>query len=222
MSMSEKKFLKRCLLMITPLSLATCGEQRPISDPQSEIPDLVNTMVARQLAPDDERRILQSGNFQITARTLFCEHDALIDGGLRGMGVSGVGLPRLEYALKNMKQSDYLDGSPRVRSWRSGLQCRNQRSNVQYKGFLSKNRDGKPYRLTIAIWQGRSAWVGTIERRGKLSGEPLPPIDMPISTAHNATAEEQLDSLTENAIFFQNLTKDIADIAEAFITTNVH
>lgn len=154
----------RGVMCAMALSLAACSGDGH-SEPQSadvEVPDAVRDMMATDFPADGKIHAQNRGTFNVQPTTYFCTFDP-------GFGVNG-----LQAALEEIGQSGYLDGGPRTNGIfgeRVSRQCAPGASGnpIFIRGFDLPNREGEPYKLVLAVWQGNptrggAVWVGGIER----------------------------------------------------------
>jgi hypothetical protein len=152
------------------LGLVSCGPNGGLAQEQEKGKQLV---VQIEVVPDSEIptdgsiHVSKRGRFVIGQTTLFCGVDAEVDPALQQMGIRGLGIDgrSLNDALRKMGQSpQHSDGSGRQRML-DGKHCFNDGKNVIYSGRVGMNRNGDPYRLTLAVRQGDALWQGIVERK---------------------------------------------------------
>jgi hypothetical protein len=122
-------------------------------------PTAVQKMLDAEFPADGRIHVQSRGRFELKPETFFCVHRP-------GSGLDG-GLVR--QALASVGQSDYWNGAPRANGRfgeKASSRCDAKRTGnpIFVHGIDAPNRTGKPYRLTLAIWQGDAAWVGVVER----------------------------------------------------------
>ncbi len=169
--------MKGSAAIVAALVLAACGEARTVrTDP--EIPLFVQEMIDVDPPADGQVHVQSRGRFDFTPTTLFCGVDPIVDPALRPRGVRGTGLVGLVELMEKLGQPLSLNGSMRQR-YLDPVHCPANAQNVVQQGFVLLNRDGEPYRLILAFWQGQAGWVGTVERAVK---GPRPEVFNPYGT----------------------------------------
>jgi hypothetical protein len=134
-------------------------------------------LLARQI-PEGIGRLIESGAPQrgvvylsrsdrliLHPKSLICELRPMIDRTVGDFGISGLGIDGnlLAKRMQELGLKGYVDGSPRQRP-RESEGCSDNKLNIYYIGLARENRDGQPYRLSLAVWQGDRVWVGSVER----------------------------------------------------------
>jgi hypothetical protein len=161
---------------VTPV--AACGNS---GDPSrhavgvGDVPHAVQKMVDAPQPAAGGMRVQRRGGLQVAAGTLFCTINPDVAPSLRQQGVRGTGLVGLSELLQKWRLPINVDGSHRQRL-ADPKNCSTSGNPIISKGYVSLNRDGKPYRLVMAFWQGDSVWVGSIERG---DGGDEPPVFNP-------------------------------------------
>jgi hypothetical protein len=141
------------------------GSQSGIDPRRHAIPNAVQTLIDAPISADGEVHIQSHGLFEVGANSFDCVMPARGSPALLKLapGFYGVG------PGKHVR----LDG-PGV----DGRICRDDGKNQVSSLILRPNRSGKPYRLTLAIWQGDASWVASIERsNGRRADVSVMPID---------------------------------------------
>lgn len=139
--------------------LVACGDEgvsdQAANEASVEVPAFVQELIDADFPADGEIHEQSVGEIMILPDTSVCYSP---DG-------FAVDSSKLFGALGQKK--NVLSGS-RLRPALDG-QCSFGGDTVLMKGFRSDNREGTPYRLTLAVWQGNAAWIGSVERQvGKL------------------------------------------------------
>ena len=130
-------------------------DRRPVD--ADLIPAAVQQAMNADFPADGRIHVRSRGRLQLISNTVVCRVAATVDPGLNsarpvfpGLGIRGI---------RNFNLNENL----------KGVRCTNDGRNVVSYWQLVKNRDGNPYRLIHAIWQGDPAnggimWVGAVER----------------------------------------------------------
>lgn len=198
------------------LELAACSnDDNSRRKNMTEVPSAVQNVIAGEFPTDGKIHVRKQGVFKIEPATLFCEMDVVVDPEIEEVGITGIGIEgtTLSVALEGLGQRTYLDGTSRQRSVRSG-QCSDNGLNVVYRGYVQLNREGNPYKLVLAVWQGDPAiapaiWVGGVER---LDGQARPDADFEtINPSSNprffgkSIKEQKVQALMESSLELDRL-----------------
>lgn len=143
-----------CIALGVPSGLSGCS-----NGPEASYPASVRAMLKRELPADGRVHAQSRGNFRITPATHFCTYRP-------GYGLDG---KQVTDALTTIGQSDSDNGAARangVFGERVSPDCKDHEASspVFIHGREALGRNGKPYRLTLILWQGDAAWIGSIER----------------------------------------------------------
>lgn len=130
----------------------------------ASIPAFVQAMMDADVPDDGRIHVEQRGRIRISPASLQCIAPARINDGLAQLDVrfAGIGLRDVYTALG---QPDYINGSSR--HGQLGDRCEDNGENQVVQWVLTSNRNGEPYRLALAIWQGSdNYWIGQVIRSG--------------------------------------------------------
>jgi hypothetical protein len=167
-------------VMMCTAMLGGCGGDKandpvngPISVAKAALPVAVQTMVDAPFAADGEIHVQARGAFVVKADTAICAVRAEIDPSLK-KGAPGFYDPGL----------DGHEGGSLNEPLRNGTICADNGQNLVSHWKLLKNRNGTPYKLVLAVWQGDVAkggavWVGAVERLEGVLPEHTGRIDIP-------------------------------------------
>lgn len=164
----------RNIAMVLCITPASCGGVAA----ESHAPPAIEQLMEADFPTDGQIHVQRRGAFRITPKTVVCyfpdgfsvDSQALF----RALGQTSVSPGGSD---RQIVMSDYCAGQP---------------AHVAIKGVQLRNRNGRPYKLVLAVWQGDpttggAVWVGGVERlegrypekpllRG-LEGEPLDPAE---------------------------------------------
>ena len=160
-------------LALLAVALHGCGRASDIPD----IPDVVETMLAVEFPADGQIHMQSRGKFEIGPETTFCTFPD-------SFGIDSDAMINLFRVLK--QPTTRPSGSGR---WGLAVDkysdCK-LADSVLVAGSQLQNRQGKPYKVALAVWQGNparggAAWVGGVERLGSSRPDILirSPFDVP-------------------------------------------
>jgi len=144
------------------------------TDASAQVPPIIHKMMAETIPADGRIHLIyEKGSFEINPTTRFCTFRP-------GYGLDG---RQLRDTLQELGQSEYLDGTSRtscqIRGGAGGPGLDELKmGTVVVRMEKAPNRRGKPYKLVLAVWQGRPAagdavWIAAIERLNGLRDEYL-------------------------------------------------
>ncbi len=147
--------------MALPMALASCGG----GSAEPRAPVEIQKLMAADFPADGQIHVQSRGNFVISSETAVCRAARNIDRSLEdsaprflgpGLGEAG--------AAKSSGLSAELG-----KDLGNGQICRSDGVNITNQWRLKLNRNGRPYELVLAVWQGDPAeggafWVGAVER----------------------------------------------------------
>lgn len=118
-----------------------------------QVPDFVQHMMDADFPADGQVHAQARGRFRIDPTTAFCTFRP------------GYGLETelLNATLRRMGQNTPHEGVYREYQANVSRECVPGRS-VFIRAVPTSNRQGGPYKLVLAVWQGDAAWTGAIER----------------------------------------------------------
>jgi hypothetical protein len=148
----------------------------PSGDPS--FPPSIPPLIARPFAADGQIHVQSTGKIVIRPDTVVCN-------AARGQGEGHFGINSDELFAPLGQKKYGSKGSGRYGADRqyglSDPECLTKGA-VIINGVQSNNRDGAPYKLVLAVWQGDPAkggayWVGGVERLDRLRPDlpPAPP-----------------------------------------------
>jgi hypothetical protein len=120
---------------------------------QHQVPEFVQQMMDADFPADGRGHVRVRGKFRIDPTTAFCTFRP---------GYS-LDAEQLNAALRQMGQNPYYEGGSRTHPANGSRYCIPGRS-VFVRAVPTANRQGGPYKLILAVWQGDAAWTGAIER----------------------------------------------------------
>jgi hypothetical protein len=150
--MQWRRIMGSGAVLLAVMALSGCGGVG------ADVPDAVKTMMAAEFPADGQIHVQSRGKIVIKPETPVCRH-------WKKDGDFGVGSAKLFLALRQADAGP--DGSERqLDAAEAG--CRQSKSVVTF-GRRFNNRNGEPYKLVLAVWQGDPAkggavWVGRVER----------------------------------------------------------
>jgi len=120
------------------------------------VPDVVQNMMDTEIPADRQIHIQNLGKVLIRQQTPTC----YFSGGLL--------IDQVRFFIA-LGQGYSLNGAARLQPYDIEGRCSVQSDTVFFQGVEFPNRQGVPYRLVLAVWQGDpahggGAWVGSIER----------------------------------------------------------
>jgi hypothetical protein len=189
-------------VMMSAAMLSGCGGDKandPVSVAKAALPVAVQTMVDAPFAADGEIHLQARGVFVVKADTMFC----------RDPNGFGVDTDQLKQLFRRLEQPESLQGGSFFRG-----NCQMSRdakyatpNPIFVSGSQTPNRNGTPYKLVLAVWQGDVAkggavWVGAVER---LEGGPRPKIFDPYGTGA-LPYEIGADAKALSEVFIKQLT----------------
>jgi hypothetical protein len=192
--------------LIAMVLLAGCSNDAPSASSVPAVPPLIETMMAKDFPADGQIYVESRGAFVVNNDTMFCRH-------LNGLMVQPEAANKL---FKKLGQPATLKGGyPRVNG-KVGVDRECDLPDQMFvKGEQTTNRQGKPYKLVLAVWQGDPSkggayWVGGVER---LEGEHLPNPDIlhPIEPPANYKPDKR-------QLISGSISADISDLSEKFVT----
>lgn len=163
------------------LPLMACGSgSAPATSQPASMPQHVVEMTNRPRSAGSSLDEQSRGRFDIRPDTLFCQHAGRLAPELSSLAITPVGLDGVELAqsLAKLGQSDTRERMPRLLPVTEPV-CSGS-GNVEVSLSIEPNKNGRPYKIVLAAWQGNAAWVGRAERDGdyeqfadaKWMGEP--------------------------------------------------
>ncbi|MFC4292671.1 hypothetical protein ACFOWX_09630 [Sphingorhabdus arenilitoris] len=173
------------------LGLSACGER----EASPEIPEAIERMMSASFPADGQIYVQSQERFLINSFTNLCLHQS--SGELKGQYYS---TPFNDYFRQVMNKERSIDSKGRFSD--SNLDCKKERSVFLFSKSWP-NRQGKPYKLVLAVWQGpidaqgqpEAYWVGGVER-----GEGnMPPvmITSPFDIPGTGPTDEQSKKLSQ-------------------------
>jgi len=155
---------------ILAVSLACAGCEK------SPMPSHVQKLAKAAHLVDDRLYIQRQGKLTIRPTTKFCSFR-------KGFHLDGIVLSN---ALEHHKQS----ASPERTNGIAGESDCKAPDTIYIYGFKSDNRQGRPYTLNYAVWQGHSASVITLTRPdGVRPGLEVAPVGAYVGLFHDYNAE---------------------------------
>lgn len=155
------------------------------------LPEDLQRAMDAPIPADGQIHVRRRGRFQISANTLFCAE--------RNTFAVGVDTRPLSTREKCVVTTDHEDVPPQT---------------VFMTGRQLPNREGRPYKLMLATWQGGAAdgayWIGSVERgpdRLHERGRAL------IGDIENPRAEPPIEARIRESI-----AGDSEDLSNAFIS----
>jgi hypothetical protein len=184
--------------------LGGCGGDKaadPASAAKVEIPGAVQAIVNAPFAADGEIHVQSRGTFALKAGAAICAVGAEIDPSLK-KGAPGFYDPGL----------DGHEGGGLNEPLRNGTICADNGQNLVSHWKLLKNRNGTPYKLVLAVWQGDVAkggavWVGGVER---LEGK-----NPAVKVGHVGTPPYDEEGLAGHALRL-SMSRDIQALSASF------
>lgn len=145
---------------LASLLLAGCNSG-DLASGQAQVPAAIEKMMGAEFPADGQIHVKAHGAFEIKPETMFCRHT-------NGLMVEPVAVSKL---FKELGQPTTLkSGYPRANG-KIGFDPECELSRQLFvKGIQASNRQNKPYKLVLAVWQGDVAaglggyWVGGVER----------------------------------------------------------
>ena len=211
--MNRKYMLRGVCAMALMLGGCSDGENGA-----PEVPAAIQEMMAADFPADGEIHVQSRGTFEIRPETKVCraQRDVVSDFKDAAPSLLGPGLGEAGAAA-----SSGLSGRL-GEAMSDGTVCSPDRINVINTWGLSLNRDGTPYRLVAAVWQGDPAdggaiWVGGLERRGDLPDLPPPVDDMP--SGEITVSQQEIEDAEFVATVKWNLAKDANALTKKFSET---
>jgi hypothetical protein len=132
-----------------------------------QVPASVQAMIDAPFAADGQVHVQSRGTFVVKSETGVCLAPRKIDAVSKdraphflgpGLGEAGSAIAKGPDGALNEKQSN-------------GVICKDNGINIINTWHLVSNRQNKPYKLVLAVWQGggtggapRAVWVGGVER----------------------------------------------------------
>ncbi len=144
-------------LVAAALALAGCGGGGAPVSAGVEVPAAVQAMMAAEFPADGEIHVQSRGKIVIEPETPTCYFE-------NGFIVEPQSLFDALGQVKSLST-----GASRLQPATRDSQCEFQADTVLIWGRESANRNGEPYKLVLAVWQGDPAkdgavWVGGVER----------------------------------------------------------
>ena len=136
--------------VVAALVLQGCGDRKVN---RAQVPEFVQRMMDADFPPDGHGHVRVRGRFRIDPTTAFCTFRP-------GYGLD---TEQLNAALRRMGQNPIYEGAYRTHQANISRECIPGRS-VFIRAVPTANRQGGPYKLIVAVWQGDAAWTGAIER----------------------------------------------------------
>lgn len=125
-----------------------------------QIPAKVRDMMKREIPADAQIHVQTVGRIEITKETEVCDLGRASNDREHVFGIdSGKLFGALGQDASNIAGSDRQTRADSPR-------CQREHS-VFIRGVRSSNRQGEPYELTLAVWQGsrpEAVWIGKVER----------------------------------------------------------
>jgi hypothetical protein len=192
------------VVMVGAAMLGGCGGDKandPVSVAKAALPVAVQTMVDAPFAEDGEIHVQARGAFVVKAEAAICAVRAEIDPSLK-KGAPGFYDPGL----------DGHEGGSLNEPLRNGTICADNGQNLVSHWKLLKNRNGTPYKLVLAVWQGDVAkggavWVGAVER---LDGK-----NPTVKVGHVGMPPYDEEGLAGHALGL-SVSRDIQALSESF------
>ena len=157
-------------MFILAISLACAGCER------SPMPSHVQKLAKAASLVDNRLHIQRQGKLTVKPTTKFCSFR-------KGFQLDGI---VLSDALEHHKQN----ASPERTNGLAGESDCEAPDTIYIYGFKSDNRQGRPYALTYAVWQGHSASVITLTRPdGVRPGLEIAPVGAYFGWLSDANAE---------------------------------
>lgn len=189
------------LLAAGTLALSGCGDDeppgwdRPVEQAAPVkpfvVPAAIEQLMATEFPADGQIHVIRAvGRFDIRPETVFCS-------GRDGFVLDGSAVSEL---LRRLGQQDHLNGSNRSSGITNETPFCRSGNPILVKGRQSNNRDGQPYKLVLAVWQGDTRWVAGVER---VEGGPRPRIFNPYGT-DPLPIELTTDMQSLSAYFIEN------------------
>jgi hypothetical protein len=126
-----------------------------------DVPDSIKTLMANEFPADGQVHVQSQGAFVVNNETMFCRYP-------NGLMVQPEAANEL---FKKLGQPTTLKGGyPRANGKVSVDRECDLPNQMFVKGGQTTNRQGKPYKLVLAVWQGDveegkgAYWVGGVER----------------------------------------------------------
>ena len=182
------------------LLLSSCGEQSAGRN-QAEIPAEIEHMMATEFPADGQVHVQSKGRFVVKPDTPVCYFPD-------GFSFEG----RTLFTALGQPSSNQR-GSGRQQP-ATAERCEFNFTTLLSKGVNLPNRQGRPYKLVLAVWQGDVAegkgayWVGGVER---IAGQwhPEPQIFHPIEPPSNYRPDE-------SKVISGSISSDISDLSNQF------
>lgn len=157
-----------------------------------QVPEFVQRMIDVDFPADGRVHARVRGRFRIEPTTAFCTFRP------------GYGLDTelLNATLRQMGQNTAHEGVYRMHQANVSRECIPGRS-VFIRAVPTANRQGRPYRVVLAVWQGDAACVGAIERSdGRRPGVEVVVADIDLS-----------GRAQDNQVQERSLTGDVTDLS---------
>ena len=144
------------MIFSSALLLFGCKEDAAIYKTVA-VPAFVQQMIDADFPADGAIHVQSRRKFTITENTYFCTYR-------RGFGIGGI-----DDALERMGQKSRYRGEG-IAGENPTPECVEGAAGdrIFVAGNKTMNRNGKPYKLVIAVWQGDTIWIAKLERIGSL------------------------------------------------------
>jgi hypothetical protein len=195
------------LLAAGALALAGCGLGGP------SVPAEVERLVEARFPADGQVHVQARGKFVVTEQTVFCRAPRNIAVSLKDAAPTFYN-PGID-DVENAELGEVVHGKP----------CANDGINLINHWALVPNRDGEPYKLVLAVWQGDPAnggalWVGGVERIGKLPlalPGPTDTLPTPDDLKVPLPSKSEMEASHKRRLTAWNVEHDIPTISDQFI-----
>lgn len=169
------------------LILMGCKPSGDVPSVTPTVPDIVQHMMAVEFPADGQVHVHSSGKFHVEAATAFCTFPG-------SFGISSDAWNDLFVRLDQPTTAP--EGHGRANGPVEGCDGSMPKSTIKDMGVQLSNREGEPYKLALAVWQGDPAaggayWVGGVERLGRLN----PKIEQMGTPQHGGRRDQVAGSL---------------------------
>jgi hypothetical protein len=155
--------MRRFYVLVLLVGLMGCdgnGRNKPAAAQSLPVPATIEKMMATAFPADGKIHVQSKGQFVVNIDTQFCTYPNSFSVGEAWYGL----FEKLNIPKSNSQGSGRANGP--VEGCISSLPA----NTIRQKGTQFPNRNGKPYKLVLAVWQGDVAagtgayWVGGVER----------------------------------------------------------
>jgi hypothetical protein len=137
-----------------------------------------------------------------------------------------------DFVIENSLLTKYLESIGQSDSLKNGYfrgngnirgedECRHD-NPIFVVGVLAPNRNSRPYKLMLVVWQRKTTWIGRIERLGGLRGDEPTVSTVPLDNMHPpSTSELQSPQLSKVDIkkmkISYSINRDVRELSKFFL-----